>query len=94
MFKTAKIMCWVGVVLIAAILLIALTQEVPIKPGTGHWETEVVEQGRQAAEIQRWVGESDWDKVSWEVRIGRQYFIPLLILGVVLLSVALMKQRN
>jgi hypothetical protein len=93
-FKAAKVLCWVGVIAIAAILLIALTQEVPTKSGTGHWETEEVEQGRQTAEIQRWVGEPDWDKVSWEVRIGRQYFIPLLILGVLLLSVALMKQKN
>lgn len=84
--------CWIVFLAIAMILISGLPQDVPIKPGTGHWEIEVVEQdaGRKTGEIVRWVGEPDWDKVSWEVKIAHQYSLVLIPAAILIFFLALL----
>ncbi|MFC2044155.1 hypothetical protein ACFLT8_03035, partial [Chloroflexota bacterium] len=84
---------WVYLIFVAGILLIAHTQEVPLKAGTAHWEIDVLDEGdyRNSREIQRWTGEPDWNEASWEIRMGRQYIFLTVPLGLLFLYGALTK---
>jgi len=83
-----KVVCWTSFLFIVAVLVVGLPQEIPIVPSTGHSVTEWEEEGdyRHGGWVTRWVGDLDWDKTSWEVRIAHQYVLLLVPVGIVLMS--------